>query len=60
MKEENPRFEELLQEVTKYMNIGNIVYAINTYKENETLLDKQIRELKNEERLKNTEVSTQT
>lgn len=53
MKEENPKFEELLQEVTKYMNIGNIVYAINTYKENETPLDKQIRALKTEEINKN-------
>jgi hypothetical protein len=44
-----PKMQELLDEVTKYANIGNILGAVKHYKENETPLDIQLRAFKKQQ-----------
>ena len=46
---QRPRMEELKDELTKYANIGNILGAVKHYKEHETVLDIQLRQLKKQQ-----------
>ena len=46
MKVFRPTMGQLMSEANKYLALGNIVDAVKEYKENESLLDIQLRKFK--------------
>lgn len=46
MKVFRPTMSQLMSEANKYLALGNIVDAVKEYKENESLLDIQLRKFK--------------
>jgi len=45
-----PNMAQLMSELQKYVDLGNMVDAVKEYKENETPLDIQLREFKKQQK----------
>jgi hypothetical protein len=44
-----PNYAQLMSELQKYVDLGNLVDAVKEYKDNETPLDVQLREFKKQQ-----------